>query len=248
MIKFFRQIRRDLLNKNKTGKYVTYAIGEIILVVIGILIALWINQKYKYNEERQDEISVLQEIRTNLDSDLIEIGEDLAYMDSINIALNAVSKYLSENNEPNNQFGAEVLKLRTTPHFNPNISGYKLLVSKGIEIIQNDALRKMISYHFESTYSYYKAYEQERIEFRIHMINPVFMNYFTHVLNEKSSYLGEYRITNDDFIKLKLPSSNFNKVLAAIERENILVQSRAHMLQKSILDLSEDLDEELNKR
>lgn len=50
MIKFFRKIRQKLLNKNKIGKYLLYAIGEIILVVIGILIALQINN---WNEERK---------------------------------------------------------------------------------------------------------------------------------------------------------------------------------------------------
>ena len=50
MIKFFRKIRYDLMEKNKTGKYLKYAIGEIILVVIGILIALQINN---WNEDRK---------------------------------------------------------------------------------------------------------------------------------------------------------------------------------------------------
>lgn len=43
MIKFFKKIRQNLLNKGKTNKYFKYAIGEIVLVVIGILIALQIN-------------------------------------------------------------------------------------------------------------------------------------------------------------------------------------------------------------
>jgi len=50
MIKFFRKIRQNLLVENKTGKYLKYAIGEIILVVIGILIALQINN---WNESRK---------------------------------------------------------------------------------------------------------------------------------------------------------------------------------------------------
>jgi len=50
MIKFFRKIRQNLLIENKTGKYFKYAIGEIILVVIGILIALQINN---WNENRK---------------------------------------------------------------------------------------------------------------------------------------------------------------------------------------------------
>ena len=50
MIKFFRKIRQNLLSEGKTGKYLKYAIGEIVLVVIGILIALSINN---WNENRK---------------------------------------------------------------------------------------------------------------------------------------------------------------------------------------------------
>ena len=50
MIKFFRKIRYELMEKNKTGKYLKYAVGEILLVVIGILIALQLNL-YKENYE-----------------------------------------------------------------------------------------------------------------------------------------------------------------------------------------------------
>ena len=51
MIKFFRKIRYNLMKHNKTGKYFKYAIGEIVLVVIGILIALSINN---WNEQRKN--------------------------------------------------------------------------------------------------------------------------------------------------------------------------------------------------
>ena len=54
MIKFFRHIRKSLLMENKTGKYLKYAIGEIILVVLGILIALNINS---WNEARKKDIA-----------------------------------------------------------------------------------------------------------------------------------------------------------------------------------------------
>lgn len=68
MIKFFRRIRKNLLSEGKTGKYLKYAIGEIILVVIGILIALQINN---WNQERIEhkEAKVLL---SNLSSDIEE--------------------------------------------------------------------------------------------------------------------------------------------------------------------------------
>jgi len=63
MIKFFRKIRYDLMEKNKTGKYFKYAIGEIILVVVGILIALQINN---WNENRIKDIKETKILNTLL--------------------------------------------------------------------------------------------------------------------------------------------------------------------------------------
>ncbi len=54
MIKFFRKIRQNMIKENKVSKYLLYAIGEIILVVIGILIALQVNT---WNEYRKDRVS-----------------------------------------------------------------------------------------------------------------------------------------------------------------------------------------------
>ena len=53
MIKFFRKIRQKLLSENKFSKYLIYAIGEVVLVVIGILLALSVNT---WNENRKQEI------------------------------------------------------------------------------------------------------------------------------------------------------------------------------------------------
>lgn len=66
MIKFFRQIRYNLMSENKTGKYLKYAIGEIVLVVIGILIALSINN---WNEKSKQQIK-LQQIYHEILADL----------------------------------------------------------------------------------------------------------------------------------------------------------------------------------
>jgi hypothetical protein len=70
MIKFFRSIRRSLLMENKTSRYFKYAIGEILLVVIGILIALqannW-NEQRKVQEAIQNtENALVQEVQFNI--------------------------------------------------------------------------------------------------------------------------------------------------------------------------------------
>ena len=79
MIKFFRKIRQDLLSQGKTGKYFKYAIGEIVLVVIGILIALSINnwnEKRKLNDTIKDVYSI---VKSDLLSDIEIIDKVLLY-------------------------------------------------------------------------------------------------------------------------------------------------------------------------
>ncbi len=69
MIKFFRKIRQNLLMENKTGKYFKYAIGEIVLVVIGILIALGINNWNTHRLEENNITSYYKRIIVELDTE-----------------------------------------------------------------------------------------------------------------------------------------------------------------------------------
>lgn len=62
MIKFFRIIRQQMLTENKFSKYLLYALGEIILVVIGILIALQINNRNEIQKNNQQELLILENI------------------------------------------------------------------------------------------------------------------------------------------------------------------------------------------
>jgi len=73
MIKFFRTIRQNLLMENKPGKYLKYAIGEIILVVIGILIALQINNWNESNKIDKSIASHLEILRQNLIEDQTQL-------------------------------------------------------------------------------------------------------------------------------------------------------------------------------
>ena len=76
MIKFFRNIRQNLLSEGKTGKYLKYAVGEIILVVIGILIALQINNWNNNQQNLKKEQDVLKNLKAEVLQNLEEIKRD----------------------------------------------------------------------------------------------------------------------------------------------------------------------------
>ncbi len=66
MIKFFRKIRQKLLTENRFSKYLIYAIGEIVLVMVGILLALQVNNWNELRKKDQDEIQLYQKIIADL--------------------------------------------------------------------------------------------------------------------------------------------------------------------------------------
>jgi len=72
MIKVFRKIRQNLLAEGKTGKYLKYAVGEIVLVVIGILIALQLNAW-------KEEIQAKEELKASMDSMLDDLAQDIEF-------------------------------------------------------------------------------------------------------------------------------------------------------------------------
>lgn len=77
MIKFFRNIRKKLIEQSKTTNYIKYAFGEIILVVIGILIALSINTWNEQRKEKAIVANVLKNIRYDLVSDTLTFSKHL---------------------------------------------------------------------------------------------------------------------------------------------------------------------------
>ena len=70
MIKFFRHIRRSFINQNQMGKYLKYAIGEIILVMIGILLALQVNNWNQERISKKEQNSLMKSIKKDLESDV----------------------------------------------------------------------------------------------------------------------------------------------------------------------------------
>jgi len=110
MIKFFRKIRQNMIKESKVSKYLIYAIGEIVLVVIGILIALQINN---WNEERKSanmgkeyigliyndlktDINVLKEIISRLDEQLIATENILTIFESQNHFISDTSAFTND--------------------------------------------------------------------------------------------------------------------------------------------------------
>ena len=154
MIKFFRKIRYDLMEKNKTGKYFKYAIGEIILVVIGILIALQINDWNEKRKLKSEEIKLLKEMKSALTSDkediISNISEHLSAAKSCSILINHISNKLPYNDSLDFHFANSL----NTTRFNHTSSPYETLKIKGPDLIENDSLRVVLGEYYDKWVGY----------------------------------------------------------------------------------------------
>ncbi|MGS0523860.1 DUF6090 family protein [Zobellia nedashkovskayae] len=155
MIKFFRHIRQQLLSENKFSKYLLYAIGEIVLVVIGILIALQINNRNNYNEQRSLEheylLSLQAEFETNLNKINTSIEENKQRIESLDYLLTLFNKNMLDTVSSQRIslkfapiFGSEINYTPATGVLNDIISSGKL------NIIMNKGLRQNLAY-FDSS-------------------------------------------------------------------------------------------------
>ena len=150
MIKFFRHIRRSLIGENKMSKYLKYAIGEILLVVIGILIALQINNWNESNKTRQIEVTYLGSLRT----------EFIANLNALNTSISKCDRQVNQLDEILTFFEPKKLDTLTPEYiakslgstlqydvsFNPIMAVQTELISSGnLKQISNTQLRQRIA-------------------------------------------------------------------------------------------------------
>lgn len=156
MISAFKTIRHKLSNERKVFQYARYAIGEILLIVIGILLALYLNNLNEQNNIRQDQVKVLNEIISNLDGSIqafertIQTEKD--YLDFNIKILEHFEERLPYDPALDKAFGTYFWTIST----NPVTGAYEHLKEKGLDLIESDTLRQSISFLFESEFTILK--------------------------------------------------------------------------------------------
>jgi len=152
MIKFFRHIRQKLLSENKFSKYVLYALGEIVLVVIGILIALQINTINERQKDADYERHILKEIRTSLTKDLERTKNDLLpglirKEEATALTLKTVAYNIVDHDTVilRRDFSHIGIALNFTHDRGP----YESLKANGLEKVSNDSLRSALVRAYE---------------------------------------------------------------------------------------------------
>ncbi|MCA0154513.1 DUF6090 family protein [Winogradskyella vincentii] len=143
MIKFFRKIRQKLLSENKISKYLIYAIGEIILVVIGILIALQINNNNELNKQRAKEVQFLKNLKSDLIFEESELERYIGIRESIlNSAQIALEHFNGKPVKNIQMFNYHTFNVGIWQEFQRNNNTFvELLNSGNFTIISNESIK-----------------------------------------------------------------------------------------------------------
>ena len=176
MIKFFRKIRKRLLAENKYNKYLIYATGEIALVMIGILLALQVNNWNEFQKDRKIEKQALENLVENMNLNINHTEHKIARIQDGNKSCQIILAAIKTSNHTVDTLGIHFHEALIN-HSNLLLTSgaYEALKNIGFEIIRNEILKKEIINLHENTYLQLGRNQKWGEEVR-----PDFDNYFIH--------------------------------------------------------------------
>jgi len=151
MINFFRRIRQQLFTENKFRKYLLYAIGEIVLVVVGILIALQVDNWNEVRKSRNFEINILSEIEKSLKGDLSFLQQGIK--PRVDLKREALQQLLEMRQSTKSFQDSVILAAYNQANMGLlltyNKGPYETIKSVGLDKIGNDSLRTLLARVYE---------------------------------------------------------------------------------------------------
>ena len=223
MIKFFRKVRKKMLAENKFSKYMLYAIGEIMLVVIGILIALQINN---WNNERisnKSRIDYMEGLVEDIKSDIIQYNDNIeSYLTDINN-----NKRLFINDDFKMLDADSILKLVNVFYLQNKTTTqtYEKIKNSGLsESLGNGLTNEAINDYYNIEINYYEALLQWDKEYSNEYYKFWFYNnnYESNSIRDYDSnalpFIASELKRKNDLIKLIESTKGRNYLRGAIER------------------------------
>jgi hypothetical protein len=222
MIRFFRKIRQNLLMENKTSKYFKYAIGEIALVVIGILIALQVSNWNENRKLKSREQIYLKTLHEEFISNKTQFEEVLKnHYDALKSCRQIINLFPIEITESlNDTLQSAFNNIYKRYTFNPTQGTINALInSSSIELISNETLRQLLM-QWNDIVADYQEEEKNSVDFA-------------------RSYLEVYTIKNFQWDG-DINDPRFDKnILKSLEFENIIRQR-----QQDLTDILESSSKE----
>lgn len=238
---FFNKLRRSEIKTEGLKRYLLYAVGEIVLVMIGILLALEVSN---WNDDRRtakEELALLEEMKFNLENDLKDCIWNVAKNKDIHRSNTIVLRFLESQAPFHDSLRTHFGKIlgRTTQR--RNMSAYDNLKTKGMDLIQNQSLRRNITVIYSERYYYIEMKELEfDNQIQLYQVLPQVNEKLVVDQEQQTGYpINLVQLQKDDAFKGMLRSNIYVRWLMANIYEGI---------QTEMESLIKEIDTELKSR
>lgn len=250
MLPFFRRKRKQLADDNSTAsstnrsmKYARYAIGEILLVVVGILIALQVNNWNEQRKERNYELKMLKEVRYELIKDTIYFNALLKLrVKRLGAAVEKINGFLKDAKPETDSILKYWDEFNLGYRYIYHKGAFESLKSVGLDKISNDAIRSELT----SLYDFNFPRIEELIDFRKSKSRAIQERVMPKLIEYELSETQEGFMKT---IKFRDPSiyknSDFIEILIAKENEVVNSEARLSTILRKCSELLAMLDKEL---
>tara|TARA_B100000745_G_C20052134_1_gene358843 strand:- start:79 stop:822 length:744 start_codon:yes stop_codon:yes gene_type:complete len=189
----FKKIKNLSIKSGNIKRYLLYALGEIILVVIGILIALQVNNRNLTAQKQDQEIKLLREVNEAFKSDTLNL---MYFSQRIQFNTEKVAALIEvlEADKPYHDSLDHYFAMVVTPFmWGESNSAYKTLLSKGVDIISNDTIRNAIISIHTSLFETLK-YLDNGVYIKYPYIHEYCLKHFDRVGSEQINADGQFSV------------------------------------------------------
>jgi hypothetical protein len=174
MIRLFRKIRHKLLSENSYGIYILYASGEIVLVMVGILIALQIDNLNERQKNKQQEFIILENILQDLNNDKLGLIDIIERRTSKATSAEIMASYYNgiKINKLSDYYFHWTNVLYWEAHYPRNIAFKELVNSGNVSTIQNADIRNSLLDINASYEELFAVRDHMRDDYAIYLYNP----------------------------------------------------------------------------
>jgi uncharacterized protein DUF6090 len=250
MLKFFRKIRQRLLTENKFSKYFLYAIGEIILVVIGILIALQINNWNQKRLQGKKEIEILKSFESQFQNDISEFDESLNFYEGASRSIDIIIYHL-DNKIPYNDSLNRHFFISTRFYGDSDLDNnvFETLKAHGVDLISNTDVRNKIVRLYEDDdewiVNFEIAYRDFLFDASQNIFNTRFKDYWHGDYKDLTYSLGE--MIPLDFESLRTDQEYLYFIRTQKNHLGWLIYKPIEETKSKLTELSKDLNKEIER-
>ena len=249
MLRFFRQIRQRLLTQNKFSKYLLYAVGEILLVVIGILIALQINNWNEERKELRSEKQILLTLSQDFNANIVALELSIERIPAV---IEKYSKVLEYSIRLDSGLTTSMKDtIMSTEWVSTNIVDgalISILDSEKLEVIRSDSLKRMLTSYPELT-RHFKGLESDLKDYVVDVQRPIVRSYLTLadlLLDDPRFDEFKQKSFNSDYEGLLRDKEYINIIMGVRSINHVLLRQSMELLERT-KKISQVIDHELKR-